>query len=138
MLEGHVKSVAPRATVPIAGTTSGNVTYKVVIAVDTKNEALRLDMTAKLSIVLSETDNTLTVPYDSLIYDDDNNPYVEKVLEDGTVENVYVTVGVTNDYYAEVSSENLKEGDTVNVKRDLSEVFDFNALLEEAGAEGGM
>ena len=138
MLEGHVKSVAPRATVPVAGTTSGNVTYKVVIAVDTKNEALRLDMTAKLSIVLSETDNTLTVPYDSLIYDDDNNPYVEKVLEDGTVENVYVTVGVTNDYYAEVSSENLKEGDTVNVKRDLSEVFDFNALLEEAGAEGGM
>lgn len=75
-MEGTVKTVAPRAS-------SGNseVAYKVTISVDTVNELLRMDMTAKLSIILDSKENVLTVPYESVQEDESGKYYVEVVVD---------------------------------------------------------
>lgn len=135
-LEGVVKSIAPRAT------KGAGVTYTVVISVNTKNDSLRLDMTARLSIVLEESKNTLTVPYDAVITDDDGSTYVKKItgkdVKTGfnTTENVYVSTGIVSDYYIEITSDNLKEGDEVEVERELSDVFDFSVFMQESATSG--
>jgi len=46
---------------------------------------IRLDMTAKLSIILSEKKNVLTVPYDAVSMDDDGKYYIEVVDENAPV-----------------------------------------------------
>ena len=134
-LEGIVKSVAPRASIG-----AGGVTYKVVISVLTKNDLLKLDMTAKLSIVLEEAKNTLTVPYDAVETDDDGNEYVNVV--DGkdasnlpVTHKVYVTTGVSSAYYVEILSGDLKEGDEVTVERENAGTFDFNTIFGVNGNE---
>ena len=79
-LSGTVIHVAPRAsTVQSQG--SGSVTYTVKISVDTTHEMLRMDMTAKLSIILEKKENVLTVPYDAVREDEDGNFYVEIMEE---------------------------------------------------------
>lgn len=136
-LEGVVKSIAPRAT------KGAGVTYTVIISINSKNDALRLDMTARISIVLEESKNTLTVPYDALETEDDGRTYVNKITGKdaatgfNTTEKVYVTTGIVSDYYIEITSDNLKEGDEVEVERELSEVFDFSVFMTE-GATSGM
>ena len=75
-MEGTVKTVAPRAS-----SGSSEVTYKVTISVDTMNELLRMDMTAKLSIILDSKENILTVPYESVQEDENGKFYVEVVMD---------------------------------------------------------
>lgn len=76
-LDGTVETVAPRAT-----STTGNssdVTYTVTITVDTPCDDLKLDMTAKLSIILESKENVLTVPYNAVQEDEEGNNYIEIV-----------------------------------------------------------
>lgn len=137
-LEGIVKSVAPRAAVGLAA-----VAYKVVVQVNTQCEDLRLDMTARLSIILTKAENVVTVPYESVQFDDDGNTYVEvaKGKDPATgidlKEKVYVTTGVESAYYIEITSGALAEGVEVVVPRSEYGGFDIYALLEEEGALGG-
>ncbi len=72
-LEGKVISIAPRAS---AGS---GVTYTVKTSIDTPCEDLRMDMTAKLSIVISSKENVLTVPYAAVQTAEDGSFYVEVV-----------------------------------------------------------
>lgn len=80
-LDGTVIQIAPRAT----ASTTGGVTYTVKISLNTNHEMIRLDMTAKLSIILSEKKNVLTVPYDAVSMDDDGKYYIEVVDENAPV-----------------------------------------------------
>lgn len=139
LLDGTVKSIAPRASASIAG---GKVTYKVVVTVDTPCDNLRLDMTAKLSIIIEKTTNTVTVPYESIQTDDDGKKYVSIQTEQkdelgkNIEEKVYVETGVESDYYVEILNGDDLVGKNVVVPRS-DDVFDIYALLEEEGALGG-
>lgn len=132
-LDGTVKEIAPRATVG-----GSDVTYKVVISIDTPSEELKMDMTAKLSIILESKEDVLTVPYDSVQEDEEGNFYIETLKEvtgqtetgmepsgmkpdqnrTGMVretEKVIITKGIESDYYVEVIGNGIKEGMTVIV-----------------------
>lgn len=74
-LEGKVLSIAPRAT------GGSSVTYTVKVSIDTPCEDLRMDMTAKLSIIISSRENVLTVPYAAVQTAEDGSFYVEVVDE---------------------------------------------------------
>ncbi len=76
-LEGKVISIAPRATV------GSGVTYTVKTSIETPCEDLRMDMTAKLSIIISSRENVLTVPYAAVQTAEDGSFYVEVVDESG-------------------------------------------------------
>lgn len=86
-LEGEVLSVAPRAT------GGASVTYTVKISIDTPCEDLRMDMTAKLSIIISSRENVLTVPYAAVQTAEDGSFYVEVVEETGETAEGDKTVG---------------------------------------------
>ena len=126
VLQGQVIYVAPRPS----DSTSGDVTYQVKISVETPTERLRLGMSAKVSIIVSETANVLTVPYDAVQTDASGNEVVY-VLEDsasptdvstgatttgatlpGAAQQraIPVAIGVQGDYYVEISGDGLKEG----------------------------
>lgn len=137
-LEGVIKTVAPRATSSMAGMSSGGVTYTVVISVLSKNDMLRLDMTAKISIVLESGENVITVPIDAIQTDEEDGREFVNVYDGGvdangakTTKKVYVEVGIKTSYYAQILGDAIKEGDEVEVKREASSVFDLSQFMIE-------
>lgn len=97
------------------GSTGGNVTYTVTIVVNTPCDQLKIGMTAKLSIILQQGENVLSVPFDALQQADDGSYYVEEITsvnEDGTSETkqIPVTTGLESDYYVEITGDDVKEG----------------------------
>lgn len=157
-LEGEVISIAPRAS---AGT---SVTYTVKTSIDTPCEDLRMDMTAKLSIIISSKENVLTVPYAAVQTAEDGSFYVEVVDENAgqaavgerpmapgapggrggnaampntlPTRRIPVTKGIESDYYVEISGEGIVEGLKVIVPADDS-LDDLNRLLQQMGPMGG-
>lgn len=63
-LEGTVSAISPTATAN-SGSSSG-VTYNVTIDVLTKDDRLKIGMSAKLNIIVDEVTDVLTVPYDAV------------------------------------------------------------------------
>lgn len=155
-LDGTVKSIAPRAT---AGGTE--VTYEVIVSIDTPNELLRMDMTAKLSIILENKENVLTVPYEAVREAEDGTYYIEVVKEDmdtqpedgepekesdgaagNTIrevktERIAVEKGIESDYYIEVIGEALTEGMEVVVPKTDTEGMSFQEMISNRGPMGG-
>ncbi len=128
-LEGTVVFVSPTAATNLTG---GDVTYLIRISVDTPNERLRLDMSASLSIIIEQHENALTVPYNAVQEDEQGNTYVEVMEEDGTTTKVPVTVVLESNYYTEIKSDALTEGQKVRVIN-----ADSNGLFDLLGGRGG-
>lgn len=123
-LEGEIVFISPTATTTTLG--SGNVTYTIRIAIHTPNDRLRLDMSASLSIIIEDHENALTVPYNAVQTDADNNTYVQTLDDAGNITKVYVTVLMESNYYTEIASDTLKEGQKVIV---VSETEGFNPFI---------
>lgn len=131
-LSGVVTWIAPKAT---AG--GAEVTYEVLVSIETENELLKLDMTAKLNIILEESENVLTVPYASVQEDENGEYYVEAVTADGQTRRIAVTKGLESDYYTEISGSEIEEGMEVIVPRTENTGTTLQELLENRGAMGG-
>ena len=120
-LDGTVESVAPRASSNNSsggmGGSSSSVTYTVIVSVDTPCEDIKLDMTAKLSIILDSKENVLTVPYNAVQEDDEGNYYVEVVDFTSSVssENGDFEKPEMNGDMPEFDMENMPEFDKDNI-----------------------
>ncbi len=136
-MEGHVTEVAPRATSIATSGGSNNTTtasaYKVKIAITSDISDLRMDMTAKLNIVTTELKNVFAVPRSAILKDDEGKSYLTK--PDGS--SLYVTEGISTDYYVEVSGNGLTEGMELLIPMDES-AYDIETIMLDAGAAGGM
>lgn len=90
--------------------------YSAEILID-KPGNLLLGMSAKVRIVLEDVGETLAVSYDSIGYDEDEKPYVYRANPDNgdtyTLEKIPVETGVEADYYTQISSDELSEGDYI-------------------------
>lgn len=90
--------------------------YSAEILIDDPGNLL-LGMTAKVRIIVNDVGETLAVSYDSIGYDEDEKPYVfrAKANENGTytLEKIPVETGVEADYYTQISSDDLSEGDYI-------------------------
>ncbi len=98
-LKGTVKTVSPKAS-----TGGSEVTYTVIISVDTPHEMLRMDMTAKLSIILESKENVLTVPYEAVQEEESGNCYVE-VVDDIPERNQNTVNNVKNEKMSQMQSD---------------------------------
>lgn len=160
-LEGKVSEVAPRATKSATtGTvsTTQSITYAVKIDVITPCDSLKMDMTAKLSIILNEKDNVLTVPYDAVQTDDEGRLYIEKNVPkpegegreragrdksdrngqqtDPKANRIYITKGIESDYYIEVIGDGVVEGVEIVVPS-KNGGNDFMRMMMNQGPMGG-
>lgn len=104
-------------------TTSGG--YSVEISLD--NTELLIGMEVKAKVMIKERGNVLAVPYDLVKTDDDGNSYVliAQANDDGSATAVKknITVGEEVDYYTEVTSGDLAEGDKL--------IYDYSGTVTE-------
>lgn len=115
-LQGKVLFISPTATKTATGISS-DVTYKVRIALSTPNERLKLDMSASLSIIIESHENAYTVPYNAVETDEDGNYFITEVEADGiTTKKVPVSVIMESNYYTEIQSQDIYEGQKVLIK----------------------
>jgi HlyD family secretion protein len=109
VFQGKVTKIAP------LGVEKDNVTtFEVRVSIDNPGGELKANMTANAEIILDEHKNTLTVPENAVIYDNQKHASVEvpdKNQKDGK-RKVPITVGLSNGSLTEVLS-GLKEGDQV-------------------------
>lgn len=121
---------------------SEDVTFTVTIHVETTDARLRIGMTAKLSIIEQKNEDVLSVPYNALQTDDEENYYVRMVTgkdEEGayTTKKVKVTRGIESDYYTEILNTDLKEGDEILLPK--PEGGDtLEDLIQDSGSMGGV
>lgn len=103
-------------------------TYRVDVTLDEANSDLRLGMTAKMNFVLASADNVLVVPTADITTSGDES--FVTVLKNGKETEVPVEVGIANDYYTVIQSDDIKEGDEVLMVTDLgSDEEDSEDLL---------
>ncbi len=129
---------------PIA---SGSGTFGAEVTVDGKSSALKVGMNASVEIIVNSTENVYQVPIDAIGNDDDGlGDYVYRQTggsgTDMTFEKVYVTTGESNDYYIEIESDDLSEGDVIRSSSDLTEGIeteesDSTSLFDMIGNIGG-
>lgn len=131
-LTGEVIFISPTPT------PGSDVTYQVKVRIDSDTSRLRIGMNAKLNIILEETADVLTVPYDAIQQDEkgDDVIYAVEHTENGGVIKtaIPVTVGVEGDYYVDVSGD-IKEGMEISLPTD--KFFDLAAIEEEMMASMG-
>lgn len=89
---------------------SGVTNYPTVIQLDTNSSNLLPNMSATANIITATRDNVLTIP-SAAVQNQNGGSYV-RVMKNGQVSQVPVTVGLSSDTETEITS-GLNEGDTV-------------------------
>lgn len=163
-LQGTVTYIAPKASTgssdslssysslfsgvdlsSISGSSSSSASYLVRISLDTPNDRLRLGMNAKISIVLSESQDVLAVPIESIQEDEEGGRYIivkdeeaTEASEDGAVvtKEIPVTTGIEGTYYIEVTGD-VEEGMEVQIPSSSGEES-VDDLINMMGSAGGV
>jgi len=105
-------AIAPASSGGTMGAVSNSASYTIKVAIDEADENIRAGMTAKISISLEESKDTLTVPYDAVTTTPDGSSTIT-VDADGEKKTISVKTGLETDYYTEIISDEISEGMTV-------------------------
>ena len=93
------------------------------VTVDGTAQGLLIGMNADVDIIVSEVKDCFTVPADAIGEDEQGSFIYRHTSGEGVdmeFEKVYVTEGESNDYYVEISSDQLNEGDVIRSYADLT------------------
>ena len=129
------------------GGSSSSGGYSAEITIDNKSTDLLIGMNAKVKIMLASKKDVLAVPYESIISDDDSEEKYVLLAVTGDdnitrAKKAVVTPGMEGNYYTEITSDQLKEGDKVVVTPgeykdgDVLPIFD-PSILNAAGNKSG-
>lgn len=111
--DGLLSKIAPTASKSADGTNSGTGTFGTEISVLSKDTALKIGMTAKLSIITEEKSDVFAVMYDTITTDENGNDiiYIAEKTDSGyKAKALIVTVGMETDFEAEISGDGLTIG----------------------------
>lgn len=131
---------------PYGGVADSTGGYSAEITIDHPNTDLLIGMTAKVKIILQEKKDVLSVPYESIVEDEDGAYHVllAQLQGDGTyrAKAAAVTPGMEGTYYTEITSDEVNEGDKIVMTPgdyqdgDVLPIFDFGAAMSAAEAAG--
>ena len=110
---GKLSFVAPTPSVnidPTGSTSNLSTDYSIEVSFDEPVEGLRIGMSAKLTINISEKNDVLTVPAACVTKTADGTCTVEVKKEDGSTETVEVDTGMETNYFIEIISDKIEEG----------------------------
>ena len=131
-LDGVIDEIAATATAAAQGqASSGNATYKVKVKVLTGDDRLKLGMTAKLSIIINEVDNVLTVPYDAVV-DLGEGQYVVYTLDDEALRKLEKRKAATEQMKSAIAD--MQKGDPGKIQ-DMSKDSESANAINEAFAD---
>ena len=119
---------------------SDNGSFGATVTINTSTNDLHIGMNASVSIIVSSSENVYQVPVDAVGDDNDTSFVYRKTSGEGTdmqFEKVTVTTGNSNDYYIEISSTELNEGDVVRSSADLSEGIETVSSDSDSSSNAG-
>lgn len=99
----------------ITGEASGGG-YSAEITIDDTDNVLLIGMSAKVKIILDEKPNVIAVPYDAIVEEDDGtfSVFIAQGSEGAyTAKKIKVETGMEANYYTEITSSTIKEGDII-------------------------
>lgn len=115
-------------------------TFGATVTVNGADSGLLIGISAQVEIVVNQKENVFTVPRDAVGTHEDGATYVLRKTGgegvDMTFEEVTVTTGDSNDYYIEISGDDLNEGDVIRSSSDLTQGIE-TATQEADGMMGG-
>lgn len=139
-VSGTLSQISPTAT----GGGSSSSSFAAEVTVNDADSGLLIGTNAKVEIILSTTEDVFTVPLDAIGENEAGESviYVQTGEQDGepVFEEMAVTVGEQNDYYAQISGAELEEGLVVRASADADEAteeLDADAMMP-GGEMGGM
>lgn len=97
---------------------SSSSTFEAKIKLDNPqgNDTIKVGMSAKAKIILDKRENVFTVPFSSILEEDDGK-YIEilKTADDGKyqVKKIQISTGLESDTAVEINSNELNEGDNL-------------------------
>ncbi len=132
-MQGTLTFVSPvpameTSTVDNKTTTTNSGTYPVEVTLKDPSDRLRIGMAAKLTIIEKEKKNVLSLPGNVIQMKNDTDGTVTVISPDGTEKEVAVKIGMKTDYYVEVISNTLKEGDQVRVVSDDADLSSLETM----------
>ncbi len=105
-------------------TASDSGSFGAEVTVDSQTDDLKVGMNATVQLLVSTKDGVYQVPIDAVGSDDSGDYVYRKTSGEGTdmqFEKVYITKGESNDYYVEISSDSLADGDIIRSSADLTQ-----------------
>lgn len=115
-------------------------TFGATVTVNGADSGLLIGISAQVEIVVNQKENVFTVPRDAVGIHEGGATYVLRKTGgegvDMTFEEVTVTTGDSNDYYIEISGDDLNEGDVIRSSSDLTQGIE-TATQEADGMMGG-
>ena len=134
------------ATIDCISASGGNVAYYTATAnVEVDDERVLPGMQVTVSITQEEAQDAVILKVDAVSFDETNKAYVWMKDEAGELQQVYITTGVSNGNYIEIT-DGLSDGDTVYVEAQvtdsgstnlLSSLFGGQQFNQPQGAPGG-
>lgn len=125
VIDGEIGGTLTQISPTASGGGNSSSTFSAEVTVDDADSGLLIGTNAKVQIIQSTTENVFTVPLDAIEEKEDGTSviYVRTGGENGqqTFEELPVTVGASNDYYAEISGSELEEGMVVRAAADPEE-----------------
>ena len=141
VFEGTVGRIYPTAVKASDGSTrtDGGVEFETEVSInDPASTGLRVGMNVRLNIVTQKKENVWAVPFEAVGTDAQGQSvvYVAKPNEEGAMiaTAVPVTTGMETDFYLEISSDGLADGD--QVLSDASTVIPGMPVTLAAGMGG--
>ena len=99
--------------------------FGATVSVNGADSGLLIGIPAQVEIVITQKDNIFTVPRDAVGTAEDGGSFVYRKTGgegvDMTFEQVPVTTGDANDYYIEITGDELQEGDVIRASSDLTQ-----------------
>lgn len=124
-----------------AGTVNNlSVSFALTVRMDETDDSIKSGMMADVAIVTEQASDVLYVPQKAItVAEDGTTRIVQKQMADGSFVDVPVTVGMTSGSNVQVTTYDLKEGDTVKLSKVtsmMSDNFNFGSMINLGG--GGM
>ena len=91
----------------------------IIVVIENGNDFIQ-NHEAFCTVIIEEAINVVALPTEAIQKDGKRN-YVQKVKDDGTAEEVTINVGISDDYYVEIT-EGLKVGDRVQIVKSTTTV----------------
>ncbi len=113
------------------------VQFSVWVKVEDVDDEVHPGFTSVVSIITSEVEDALLVPYDAVV-SRDGSYMVVLANKDGSTTLVPVEVGAISDLFAEITSGEIEEGDQVVIYSSDSDDMFGGMMMGGGGMGGGM
>lgn len=130
-LNGELTQISP---------VSNEGSFSATVTINEKSDDYYIGMNASVDIIVSSSENVYQVPIDAVGKDDGESFVYRKTSGEGTdmqFEKVTVSTGESNDYYIEISSTQLNEGDVIRSNSDLSEGIETVSNSDNSSEKSG-